>query len=552
GPTECTVDATFAPISGEAAPSIGTPIWNTQVYVLDGCLQPVPVGVVGELYIAGSCLARGYLHRPGLSAERFVANPFSPGQRMYRSGDLVCWRGDGQLEYVGRADQQVKLRGFRIELGEIENALAHIGFARNAVVVREGNSGQKQLVAYLATERADIAHVRGQLAARLPDYMIPSAFVTLDALPLTSNGKLDLRSLPAPEFVSENARSPRTPKEEVIATLFCEVLGLPRVGIDDSFFDLGGDSLLATRLISRVRATLNVDVPIRALFESPTVAGLTDQLDRLGDLSQLRALLPLRVTGTEAPLFCLPPAGNLAWCYAGLVSHIRSDCPVYGLEVPDQEHPSAGAVTLQDIAESHLREIRRVRPHGPYRLIGWSIGGLLAHAVATRLQALGEKVALLAVLDAYPVDQGIADSEEAATQARELEDAAFNSILASFGVATPAQADSDLDRFRVVERLIAQGALSANDARVVARMLRSFERSNMLADTFAPAPFDGDIVFFRATVVPGALIPPAVATWTPYVSGRVVTHDIPADHFSMLDERFRASIGRVLSEHMSV
>ncbi|HSX64990.1 MAG TPA: thioesterase domain-containing protein, partial [Pseudoxanthomonas sp.] len=373
----------------------------------------------------------------------------------------------------------------------------------------------------------------------------------LDTLPLTPNGKLDHHRLPAPDFVSASARAPRTLKEEMLANLFCEVLGLVQVGIDDSFFDLGGDSLLATRLISRARATLNADIPIRALFESPTIAGLAQQLDHLADSGQSRALLPLRVTGAQAPLFCLPPAGNLSWCYAGLVSHIDSDCPVYGLEAPDLEHLSVQTRTLHDIAESHLREIRRVRPHGPYRLVGWSIGGLLAHAVATRLQALGEEVALLAVLDAYPADQGVTAAVAIDAQVRELEHAAFTNILASFGATIPLDTDRNLDRLHIVEQLSAQGALSPNDARAIARMLRSFEHSSALADSFAPAPFHGDIVFFRATMVPEVLPSPAVTAWSPYVSGHVEIYDIPTDHFSMLNERFRASIGRVLSEHLS-
>ncbi|HSX88744.1 MAG TPA: non-ribosomal peptide synthetase, partial [Pseudomonas sp.] len=280
GPTECTVDATFATIQGEHPPSIGTPIWNTQAYVLDACLQPVPVGVVGELYIAGVCLARGYLHRPALTAERFVANPFQPGQRMYRSGDLVRWRSDGQLEYLGRSDHQVKLRGFRVELGEIESALAQAGFTQNAVIIREGSSGQKQLVAYLVSALVDATGLRQRLAAVLPGYMIPSAFVALDTLPLTPNGKLDHHRLPAPDFSARCHREPRTSQEKILATLFAEVLGLERVSTDDSFFDLGGHSLLALRLISRIRRDLDAEIPLRTLFEMPTVVELAPQLSQ--------------------------------------------------------------------------------------------------------------------------------------------------------------------------------------------------------------------------------------------------------------------------------
>ena len=285
GPTETQSDSLYAVIiSSRMAPSIGRPIWNTRVYVLDGGLRPVPAGVAGELYIAGAGLARGYLNRPGLTAERFVACPFGPaGGRMYRTGDLVRWRPDGVLDFLGRIDEQVKIRGFRVEPGEVEAALGrHPSVAQARVVAREDRPGQQQLVGYAVPapgERIDPAALRRHLAMQLPDHMVPAAIVALPALPLTPNGKLNRRALPAPEFTPSTTRAPRTPQEEIVAALFAEVLNLDRVGIDDSFFDLGGHSLLAMRLISRIRTTLDAEVSIRGLFESPTVAGLAAQLD---------------------------------------------------------------------------------------------------------------------------------------------------------------------------------------------------------------------------------------------------------------------------------
>ena len=282
GPTETTVCAAMSEAlvgDGEAAP-IGRPIWNTQVYVLDGGLGPVPAGVVGELYVAGSGLARGYVGRRGLTAERFVANPFGgPGSRLYRTGDLARWRAAGVLDFMGRADQQLKLRGYRIEPGEIEAALMrHPSVAQAVVIAREDVPGQRRLVGYVVGASGavvDTAELRGHVGRRLPEHMVPSALVVLDCLPLTPNGKLDRGGLPAPDLTPKVVRLPRTPAEEVLCGLFAEVLGLGQVGIADNFFELGGDSIMSIQLVSRARQAGLVITP-RAVFQHQTVMALAN------------------------------------------------------------------------------------------------------------------------------------------------------------------------------------------------------------------------------------------------------------------------------------
>jgi acyl-coenzyme A synthetase/AMP-(fatty) acid ligase len=286
GPAECSDDVSIATLdaNSDGRASIGKPLTNTRVYIVDDRLRLVPPGVTGELYVAGAGLARGYARKPILTAERFVANPFGePGERMYRTGDLARWNTKGELEFRGRADNQVKIRGFRIEPGEIERLLNDVpGVGQAVVVVREDQPGDKRLVAYYTADGHEPVGddvLRSSVARDLPAYMVPAAFVPLDALPLAANDKLDRKALPTPEFTSGRGRTPSTPREKQLCELYGEVLGIPAVGVDDSFFDLGGHSLLATRLLGRIRTTMNTELTIRDLFDHPTVAGLVVAAD---------------------------------------------------------------------------------------------------------------------------------------------------------------------------------------------------------------------------------------------------------------------------------
>ncbi|MDI6099253.1 amino acid adenylation domain-containing protein [Actinoplanes sp. NEAU-A12] len=533
GPTETTVNCTEHRISpqrriGPGPLPIGGPMANTQLYVLDERLQPVPPGVPGELYVAGAGLARGYLDRPQQTAGKFLANPFGdPGTRMYRTGDVVRWTGDGELVFLRRVDDQVKLRGFRVELGEIEAVLsARDEVARCAVIVREDRPGDQRLVAYLVPEPGLVpepAQLRAALARRVPGYMVPGAFVVLDRLPLTPNGKLDRAVLPAPEVRPTDRRRPRTHDETVLAELFADLLGLEAVGIDDSFFDLGGHSLLATRLISRVRATLGVDLAIRALFEAPTVAALAAGL-RTGDDGRdgFDVLLPLRTTGDEAPVFCVHPASGFGWSYAGLLRHLGPDRPVYALQSRGLAAGSSSPLPadVEQIAEDYVRELRAVQPAGPYHLAGWSFGGLVAHAMAALLQADGEKVALLAMLDSFPKS----DAERA------------EGVL-------------DRDEFDTALGRLSEGALDTLSADHRAALYDVFANNSRLARQFVPGRVDGDVLLFVAAR-DRADGEDRTARWAPHVGGAVEVVDVDCHHNDMTQPQPLSTIGRAMAARL--
>ncbi|MFE1293041.1 amino acid adenylation domain-containing protein, partial [Streptomyces sp. NPDC058751] len=367
GPTETTIWSTAAELAPAAgAPSIGRPIGNTRVHVLDERLRPVPVGVPGELFIAGDGLARGYLGRPDLSAERFVACPFGEaGSRMYRTGDVVRWRATGELEFLGRADQQVKVRGFRIEPGEVETALAtHPGVGRCVVTARSDGSGSSRLVAYTVPagpQSPTAGELRDHLAGLLPPYMVPSAFVPLDALPLTPNGKLDRKALPEPEFAATGAvREPRGPREVLLCGLFAEVLGVERVGIDDDFFELGGHSLLAARLAGRIRVALGIELTLRELFEAPTVAGIAAVLERGNPEVDGRPVAATALTPAQQRLWFLHQLQGASALY-NVPAAVRLSGPV---------DAAAMGRALTDLMERHevLRTVFAEDRHGPYRI----------------------------------------------------------------------------------------------------------------------------------------------------------------------------------------
>lgn len=412
GPTEAAVDVSYWPAARDdrSLPvPIGFPVWNTRLYVLDEQGRPQPPNVAGQLYLGGVQLARGYLGRPDLTAERFVADPSLPGERIYATGDLALLRPDGAVVYLGRSDHQIKIRGLRIELGEVEAAVMASGLVRQAGIVAREDRGTKRIVAYVVPEPgADLAILKARVAAKVPDYMVPAAFVALDALPVNANGKLDRAALPAPDFAGTGQRAPQTPTEQRLAALFADQLQLATpLAADDDFFALGGDSLAAVALLLRVREAFGRDPGLGALFAQPSVEGFARLIDAEGEGedSGLDPLITL-VNGDPAlpPLFTIHPAGGISWCYGRLARTLEPRRTVYGLQAPALAPDGTVPASLEALAADYVARIRAIRPEGPYHLLGWSVGGILAQAMAVRLRELGCEVGLVAMLDSYPCD----------------------------------------------------------------------------------------------------------------------------------------------------
>ncbi|NKY51767.1 non-ribosomal peptide synthetase [Nocardia vermiculata] len=559
GPTETTIVTVISPPTAPDRPIvIGEPIRGVDAVVLDRRMHPAPAGVVGELYLAGPALARGYHDRAGLSAQRFVANPFgAPGERMYRTGDLVRWVGRGEqqeLEYVGRTDHQVKIRGFRIELGEIDTALARhpeIEFA--TTIGHRTTAGATALVSYVKTRTgaaATASSLRTHVAGLVPSYMVPQSIMLLDEVPLSPVGKLDRKALPEPVFGAEHSyRAPAGPVETAVCDAFADVLGLPTIGADDGFFDLGGNSLLATKVVARLRAA-GIEMPVQLMFAESTPAGIARQLGGSAEDAlavAMRPLLPIRPAGQSPlpPLFCVHPAIGLSWCYAGLLAHLPADRPVYGLQAPHitgaESHDSISAA-----AKDYVAHMRSVQPEGPYLLLGWSLGGLIAHEIAVQLQEAGEQVALLAMMDSYQL--GDRWMEQAMPSVAD--------ILGEFGTDAPEEGlDAALTLTQAAELLRSRpGPFAALTMDHLQRLYTGYENGTVLANGFRPGVFDGDVVFFTAADDEVNLADPArcAQAWEPYVTGTVHDHALQCRHSGMTTPEALAVVGPVLREQLEV
>ena len=548
GPTESTVDSLVTPVEAYDSPRLGPPVAGTRVYVLDTTLRQVPPDAVGELYLAGSGLANGYRSRPDLTAERFMADPHGPpGERMYRTGDLARRHRDGSLSFAGRIDEQVKLRGYRIETGEIVNVLrAHSAVAQAAVVVSHAGEERARLVAYVvgrADQTIDTTALRRYAAGYLPDYMVPVALVQIPHLPMTPNGKLDTATLPEPTREGTNV-PPRTPREVAMCSVFAEVLDVPRVGAEESFFELGGHSLLATRLVSRIGQVLGIEVTVQSLFQAPTPAGLlTRAAAGAGQDNGLGSLLPLREHGSRTPLFLVHPANGLAWVFTSLLPRTDPEQPLYGLQAPGIADATSGPPTdMRELLDRYIAAMRTAQATGPYQILGYSFGGNLAQALATRLQEVGESVSLLGILDAFPVGQE-SNTDFGA-------DGLWPALITAAGyeVGDDERAGLDLERVREIFRRN-NDPIGTLPAEALERLLDSFHQVAELLRSHRPQTFDGDVLFFRATTGTSDQTP-APTSWRPYVTGNIQVHDVDTHHTDMLKPAGADRIAAVVTNRL--
>ncbi|HJV61616.1 MAG TPA: amino acid adenylation domain-containing protein [Albitalea sp.] len=557
GPTETSIDAAWHEVhevpSGPGLVPIGRPVAHARCHVLDAQMQPVPIGVVGELCIGGAGLARGYLHRPELTAGRFVADPFHAGERLYRSGDLARYLHDGTLEWIGRLDEQVKLRGLRIELGEIDAALqACPGVAHAAVLLREDRPGHPRLVAYVAGEGLVAALLRGHLAQRLPDYMLPSVIVVLPALPLLPSGKLDRQALPAPRADSADSKddTPNSPLEAAMQSVWCDVLGVDRVGVDDDFFELGGHSLLAIRLLAEIERRLGPALRVSSLFQAPTVRRLAALIETQPDAAiPSSCVVAMQARGDRPALFAVSGYGGGVTPFKALARELGDRQPLYVLDTGVFGSDDEG-LTLEDVAHRMVVDMRRVQASGPYRLVGYSLGGKIVYEMAQQLHRAGERVALLALLDCA----GPGYPRRAPFALRAL-------LHLRHGLTLRPRAA--LGYF--VERLLnlrkyalpAEAPLFEGESAGMApaqAMQQSADAIDRAWRRYVPRAYPDAALLVRAELRPshvGLIADDPLMGWGPLVGGGLRLDSLHCGHREMLNPENAAGLARVLARHLN-
>lgn len=522
GPTEFTINAMGSPVRASDTPCLGRPILNASARVLDSGLREVPVGAAGELYMSGDGTAMGYLDRTALTSSVFVADPFSVGGRMYRTGDVVRRRRDGELEYLGRADHQVKIRGIRIELGEVESALAACpGVLRAAATVRRDNGAAPRLIGYVIPETGCApGDLRAVMREHVPAHLVPSDIVTVASIPLTPNGKLDRAALPAPPTRAA-AREPHTETERQLCQVFAHVLGVATVDPEESFFDLGGDSLRAMRLVGEVEHELGVGVGVGTLMARPSVAELAAHIAEGAldvDLSRDH-LVSLRAEGAAEPLFCVHPAGGFAWPFAPLTGVLEADRPVLGLQLPTLAGDTLEATNVDQLASMYVETIRGVQADGPYHLLGYSFGGNVVHAMAAQLAEAGHAVGFTGLIDTHPLGTRSDENREDRSTEQDLAAALPPELLAQ----APALVELVRTGFDAT-RSLASGSVDPNYAGSV---------TLITADTGV----SGEVLADRWRTIRG--------------DQELSVHHLPFDHAGLVTPAGWAAIAPLLDSHLS-
>jgi len=563
GQTETTGIVAVYPIPDEYSDEvtvipIGQPIANTQIHLLDDDLAPVPVGALGEMYISGAGLGRGYLNRPDLTEAKFLPNPFSdePEARLYKTGDLGRYRPDGIIEFVGRIDYQVKIRGMRVELGEIELVLAqHPGVRETVIIARDDLPGEKRLVAYVVPKllSADsqqticTKELRCFLKEKLPDYMVPSAFVILATLPLTPNGKVDRRALPEPDQVQQEQEetfvAPQNELELQLTKMWEKVLDVKPIGVKDNFFELGGDSLQAIRLLSEVeKFSGKKNLSISTLFEAPTIEQQATLLRQQDGSAPWRSLVMIRPGSTKPPLFCIHAAWGTVLFYQKLARYLEPDQPFYALQARGVDSKQVPHTSISEMAAHYIEEIQTVQPEGPYFIGGYSFGGLVAFEIARQLHAQGQEIALLALIDiaapGYHKPTSISDDGQPST----FRDRILFHLRKLLRLSIQDQLSYLWERlgwhltigklslfYKSYLRYVRQ---SPQDARI----LDVAEVNNQAARSYVPPAYPGRLTLFRATDKSAGFGNDPDMGWSKLATGGVKIYEISGSHKEIIEE----------------
>jgi amino acid adenylation domain-containing protein len=559
GPTEDTTYSTssLVPAGSGQAPAIGYPVANTKAHVLDRHLHVMPVGAVGDLYLSGAGVARGYLNRPELTAERFIPNPLSheAGDRLYKTGDLARYRSDGQLQYVGRTDHQVKVRGYRIELGEIEAVLVRHPTISEAVVIASGDEvGEKRLVACLVTrEQAAIpsaGELHGYLKKQLPEHMIPASFLFADKLPLTPNGKVDRNALAPSQLIRsqlDRCVPPRDLIELKLLRIWEDVLGTWPISVTDNFFEIGGHSLLALRLMSLVEKQFGKKLLLASMFQGATVEQLASLIRQQDNQVQRNSLVEIQSRGTRRPLFCIHPASGNVLCYLDLARHLDAERPFYAFQSRGLDESQAPIADIATMATQYIEELREVQPEGPYLLGGYSMGGVVAFEMAQQLRARGKRVKLLALLDASAPDRN--KKIEPEDKAKLMISFARELGLSREGLALSSdyllKLDADERLRHVLAAAAEQGLMPPDiDQQQIRRLWQVFYANARARRNYVPEAYRGRLTLFNAQ---GSRARDASNGWHGLATEGIDIQELPGDHFSIVREPHVGLLGKLLN-----